>query len=430
VSNSYYEPISVINDAVAGVPWDQMPNDLDFALDVQPDIPKVLNGDANKLKKIIMALLENAVKFTEAGGGYLYVSTRDENYGVNLNIDLWDTGIGMDREQVARLYHSFYKVDSGMEKKTGGLGLGLAIVHGMVTAMGGFVSLDSEPERGTHVHVTIPQQIKNKQSSITLQDHGQYRIACYFNQDKYVRREVAEYYSRMIGHFREGLGLDIRRADSLEELKHIVDEGGITHLFVADWEYRMDRDYFERLAGQVSVNLFAGRDFRLPADSGIHILNKPVYIMSVVNHLYATAPGRNIQTAEQKITFSGVRALVVDDDNMNLVVARGILKSYGIQAEICLGGGAAVEKCSLEDYQIIFMDHMMPEMNGIETMHRIRALRRGYYKNIPIVVLTANAVSGAREMFLREGFDEFLAKPIELLEMTRVLKKMLLRGDN
>jgi CheY-like chemotaxis protein len=72
---------------------------------------------------------------------------------------------------------------------------------------------------------------------------------------------------------------------------------------------------------------------------------------------------------------------------------------------------------------------MMPEMNGVEAMRRIRALRKGYYKNIPIVVLTANAVSGAREMFLHDGFDEFLAKPIELLEMTRILKKML-GGDN
>jgi CheY-like chemotaxis protein len=75
------------------------------------------------------------------------------------------------------------------------------------------------------------------------------------------------------------------------------------------------------------------------------------------------------------------------------------------------------------------MDHMMPEINGLETMHRIRGLRKEYYKNIPIVVLTANAVSGAREMFLSKGFNEFLAKPIELLEMTRILKKML-GGDN
>jgi CheY-like chemotaxis protein len=192
----------------------------------------------------------------------------------------------------------------------------------------------------------------------------------------------------------------------------------------------MDRDYFEQAAKRLYVTIFAGSGFTLPNDSAVHIQPKPVYIMSVVNLLYATAPGQNRSQDEQKLTLSGVRALVVDDDNMNLVVAKGILKSYGIEADTCLSGALAIERCSIENYQIIFMDHMMPEMNGIEAMKRIRAIRKGHYKSIPIVVLTANAVSGARDMFLREGFDEFIAKPIELLEMTRLLKKFFVKGED
>jgi CheY-like chemotaxis protein len=191
----------------------------------------------------------------------------------------------------------------------------------------------------------------------------------------------------------------------------------------------MDRDYFEQIAKQMYVALFASRSFRLPEGSHVQVIQKPVYIMSVVNFLYATTPGTKQKKQEEKVQFSDVRALVVDDDNMNLVVAKGILKSYGIEADTCQSGAASIEKCTLDNYQIIFMDHMMPEMNGVEAMQRIRTLRKGYYKNIPIVVLTANAVSGAREMFLHEGFDEFLAKPIEMLAMTRILKKML-GGDN
>jgi CheY-like chemotaxis protein len=234
----------------------------------------------------------------------------------------------------------------------------------------------------------------------------------------------------MIRHIKDGLGLEIRRADSLQELKQMLEKNNHTHLFIAEWEYGMDRDYFEQIAGQVYVIVIADRSFRLPQGSKVHVLQKPVYIMSVVNLLYATVPGQSHKMVEKKLTFTNVRALVVDDDNMNLVVAKGILKSYGIVAETCLSGAAALERCALEDYQIIFMDHMMPEMNGIEAMQRIRALRKGYYKTVPIVVLTANAVSGARDMFLRSGFDEFLAKPIEMLEMTRILKKMLLGGEN
>jgi CheY-like chemotaxis protein len=190
----------------------------------------------------------------------------------------------------------------------------------------------------------------------------------------------------------------------------------------------MDREYFDALAQKMYVNIFADQNFELPQGSKANVVRKPVYIMSVVNLLSATAPGRAETQTESKLDFSGVRALVVDDDNMNLVVAKGVLKSYGIAADTCLGGSLAIEKCTLEDYQIIFMDHMMPEMNGIEAMQRIRTVRKGHYQNIPIVVLTANAVSGARESFLEAGFDEFLAKPIELLEMSRILKKMLKEG--
>jgi CheY-like chemotaxis protein len=136
-----------------------------------------------------------------------------------------------------------------------------------------------------------------------------------------------------------------------------------------------------------------------------------------------------VQTDEEQLTFTDVKALVVDDDYMNLMVAKGILKSYGIAADTSLSGEKAIERCSFTDYQIIFMDHMMPGMNGVEAMHKIRELRNGHYKSIPIVALTANAVSGAREMFLGEGFDEFISKPIELTSMTRLLRKML-KGES
>jgi signal transduction histidine kinase/CheY-like chemotaxis protein len=430
VSNGDYEPVSVINDAVSTVDWLQMSEKIDFALDVQTDIPRFLEGDASKLKKILVALLENAIKFTDAGGAYLYVGVREESYGVNLNIDLWDTGIGMNDEQLRKIYSSFYKVDSGMDKRAGGLGLGLTIVHGMVTAMGGFVSVDSRIGDGTHVHVTIPQKVKNKQNSISLKDHMTYRIACYFNRDKYTRPEIAVYYDYMISHIQDGLGLEVHRADSLEELKQMLERKDFTHLFIADWEYRMDQNYFEQAAKRLCVIVFAGRSFKVPAGSAVHVQFKPVYIMSVVNLLYATAPGQEHSSIKSKLTFPGVRALVVDDDNMNLVVAKGILKSYGIEADTCLSGALAIERCSIENYQIVFMDHMMPEMNGIEAMKRIRSIRKGFYKDIPIVVLTANAVSGARDMFLKEGFDEFIAKPIELLEMTRLLKKFFIKGED
>ena len=434
VSAEDYEPLSVINDAIMGLQWHRMNQKLDVAIDIQPDMPKLLHGDAGKLKKIIQALMDNVIKFTESGGAYLYIGKREEEYGINLNIDVWDTGIGMSEEQLQKIFTHFYKGDSDIERKTGGLGLGLAIVHGMVAAMGGFISIKSKVSEGTHVHVVIPQQVVDRKASISVEKSREFQIVCYFNTEKYVRSEVADYYASMIGHIKNAFDFNISRADSLDSLKKMVAENPVTHVFVANWEYGMDRKYFEDLSKKIYTIVFADESFILPENSNVHVLRKPVYLLSVINLLNMTMPGtfEDGRKAEQeeKLHFDGVRALVVDDDSMNLVVADGILKTYGIEADTCLSGEHAIEKCAIADYQIIFMDHMMPGMNGVVAMQKIRGLRNGHYKHIPIVVLTANAVSGAREMFLGEGFDEFISKPVEITAMSHILRKMLTGGEN
>ena len=117
--------------------------------------------------------------------------------------------------------------------------------------------------------------------------------------------------------------------------------------------------------------------------------------------------------------------MVVDDEEMNLVVAKGVLGSYGIQVETCLSGKEAIERCGSTSYDIIFLDHKMPGFDGVETLRRIREMRNGLYQELPVVALTANTISGAREMFRNEGFTEFVPKPIERAVLERVLRRIL-----
>ena len=124
----------------------------------------------------------------------------------------------------------------------------------------------------------------------------------------------------------------------------------------------------------------------------------------------------------------GVRALAVDDEEMNLVVAKGVLGSYGIEVDTCLSGREAVVQCSSVSYDIIFLDHMMPGFDGVETLKKIREIHNGIYQDLPVIALTANTVSGARDMFRSEGFTEFVPKPIERTVLERVLRKVLPKG--
>lgn len=435
-----YEPVSVIYDAV-GIVCDEEQNllmkgqrrkkPIDVVVDMDPSLPKVLYGDADRLKKLISVLLDNAVKFTEAGGAFLYIQGRKEKYGINLNIDVWDTGCGIPEKKQKQLFKGSYLGDNSAERQTGGLGLGLSIAHGIVTAMHGFLRIDSKPNEGTHVHVSIPQEVRSEEHSLTLEHPERYHALCYFNREKYVRSELGGYFRTMIGHIRKEFGIDVATADSLQEVKEMCASGVLTHLYIANWEYAMEPDYFDELAKNMSVCVLADQGFMTQKGSLVDVMYKPIFVVAVINHLRDTLMGTLRSTElEKKETVKDdsekvCRALVVDDEEMNLVVAKGHLENAGIHVEVCGSGEMAVEKCSVAAYDIIFMDYMMPKMNGTKTMKKIRQIRNGFYKDKPIIVFTANAVSGAKEGFIEEGFDDFISKPIESKKLAKILEKYL-----
>ena len=121
---------------------------------------------------------------------------------------------------------------------------------------------------------------------------------------------------------------------------------------------------------------------------------------------------------------------MVDDTKMNLLVFTGLLRETGIQIDTAESGMEAIRKFRANDYDLVFMDHMMPEMDGVEAMKLIKAAAADLDRSIPIVALTANAVSGAREMFMKEGFDGFIAKPINIADFERVMLRVLSGSDS
>ena len=130
-----------------------------------------------------------------------------------------------------------------------------------------------------------------------------------------------------------------------------------------------------------------------------------------------------------KRDFDGIKALIVDDEPMNLVVASSLFREYGMIIDTAGSGKESIKKYRADDYDIIFMDHMMPEMDGVEAMKQIKDAARDLGRSAAVVALTANAVSGAREMFIQEGFDGFIAKPINISDFERVVSRVLSGGN-
>lgn len=420
---------SVINDVITLSAAQNSKHNLEMVFDVEPKIPAVLIGDVEKISHVLKILLENSIKFTEEGGIYVHVGFRREEYGINLMIDIYDTGIGMTASQLARMYDVFYQADTGSSRFAGGLGLGIPIARGLLHAMGGFVYFDSKGQNGLEAHITIPQGVADDTPGIEAVNVDKICVACYFRPEKYCCDEIRMYYDKVILHMVEGLGIEGYQAHNFDGLVKLQHEHKLTHIFTAQVEYEENRSYYEELAETIPVVVIADKTFTLDRGSRLLILRKPFFALSVVNLLNGEIQesgfeeGRTV--SRRPFSCKGVRALVVDDEEMNLVVARGVLGSYDIQVDTCLNGKVAVELCKNIFYHVIFLDHMMPGFDGVETLRHIRGIENGIYQELPVVALTANTISGAREMFKNEGFTEFIPKPIERSVLERVLRRVL-----
>ena len=424
-----YMITSVLNDVITTTALQTNRQHLELVFDIDPKVPAALVGDAEKISHVLKILVENSVKFTEEGGVNVRIGYRQEAYGMNLIIDIHDTGIGMTDAQLVKMYDDFYQADTGSSRFAGGLGLGLPIARGLLDAMGGFIHFDSKRKQGLHAHIVIPQGVVDQRPCIVLPHADKLCIGCYFKPDKYASDEVRGYYDGLILSLIKGLNIQGYQAHNFEGLLKLQRSYELTHVFIAQPEYEENPAYYEELAETKPVIVIAEREFVLNSGSRLLVIHKPFSALSVANLLNGEMGERGFMedqaAGRRPFTCIGVRALAVDDEEMNLVVAKGVLGSYGIDVDTCLSGREAVARCEKIPYDIVFLDHMMPGFDGVETLKRIREIRGGVYQDLPIIALTANTVSGAREMFRSEGFTEFVPKPIERSVLERVLRKAL-----
>jgi signal transduction histidine kinase/CheY-like chemotaxis protein/HPt (histidine-containing phosphotransfer) domain-containing protein len=424
-----YMITSVLNDVITMTALQSNRQHLEIVFDIDPKVPAVLVGDAEKISHVLKILVENSIKFTEEGGVNVRIGYRPESYGVNLIIDIQDTGIGMTDSQMTQMYEDFYQADSGSSRLAGGLGLGLPIARGLLNAMGGFIHFESRGQDGLHAHIVIPQGMVDGQPCIVLNHADQVCVGCYFRPDRYSCDEVRGYYDSLIRNLLEGLGIKGHQTHSFEGLLKLQRDRPLTHVFVSQPEYEENREYYEDLANALRVVVIAEREFAVDSGSKLYVMHKPFSALSVANLLNGDLGARSFAEAQaagrKPFTCPGVRALAVDDEEMNLVVAKGVLGSYGIEVDICLSGREAVERCASTAYDVVFLDHMMPGFDGVQTLKKIRELQDGALQDLPVIALTANTVSGAREMFRSEGFTEFVPKPIERTVLERVLRRVL-----
>lgn len=305
IVTSEYETLPLFNDLKVIFTTRIGDKPIRLLYEIDEKLPAILEGDAVRIRQIVINLVNNAIKFTEVGYVRLRLSVEElDAEHINMTVSVQDSGQGIREEDLKKLFNSFSQVDAQKNHAKEGTGLGLAISKQLVELMGGTISVTSEYGRGSDFCFTIPQRV-------------------------------------------------------------------VEHTRAVDYSYQKDAD----------------------------------------NLMNFTAPEAHV--------------LLVEDNEINVKVAQGLLAPLEFKMDVAANGLASLKMVAENDYDLILMDHMMPVMDGIEATRRIRGFEGDKYKKIPIIALTANAVTGARETYAEAGMDGFVGKPIELKEICEVLRKWL-----
>ena len=418
ISDVEYEPMSMINDVSNIIMTRIGSKDLDLTVDVNPNLPSGLYGDNIRIKQVLVNLANNAVKFTDAGNVNLKIDflqiSEDE---IELYVAVADTGRGIRESDMNRLFQSFQQLDSKRNRNVEGTGLGLAISRQLVALMRGKIHVDSEYGKGSTFSFVIPQKVTD--SSYAVEKVAKNLVAAGLIQSEYTARELAM--------DMEKLGVTYERLESEEDLGRVKDHNA-GYLFVEQPLFTEAVQYFLKLNPDVCGVLLANyREVRSYDLANLRVVKKPLYILGLSNIFNGKEEIGSVSFMEaEDFDFTAPKAeiLVVDDNAINLTVVKGLLNPLKMKIDTALSGKDAVLMTTDKRYDIIFMDHMMPEMDGVETTRVIRRLL-GNNGQVPIIALTANAVEGTAEMFINEGMNDFVTKPIEMRVIISKLHKWL-----
>ncbi len=412
IVNEKYMMSSVVYDLVIGILQRVKEKNLNLRVRFDPTLPMYLIGDEIRVKQLTFNILTNACKYTQKGQIFFEIRGRREGSKYSLVIKITDTGIGIRKENLTRIFERFERFDPEINKSIEGTGLGLAIVRQLIELMGGNVRVESEYGIGSTFTVVIPQEISDPTPSVLIDNNETKRVVyCFENisleEDMHDACESIAVFHKCVS-----------RAESLEMF---VEDDSFTDIFVNSYVLKklvssgskliLDRrltcvhEYGEYIED------YAGKILKMPISS----LNLGAFF----NGTYLE-PTVNI-TEEKNYIAPDAKILVVDDNAVNLKIFRSLCEPHQFVIDCVETGDECIERTMINEYDVIFLDHMMPQKDGIDTLREILSMKRNLCKEKPFVAFTANAISGMKEIFTNEGFADFLSKPIDPSKLEEML---------
>ncbi len=434
----------VINNMLGIISVETAKKNIELLSNIKDEVPLALTGDPLRLGQVLINLANNAVKFTEKG--HILIKTeliKKDAANCRIKFSVNDTGIGMTKEQIGKLFIAFSQADSTVTRRFGGTGLGLTISKRLVEMMGGEIFAESQFGVGStftfiaefkrqtaeKAHRVIDAQKLHDLKVLIVDDNEMARDIMKKQLDAFgINASSADSGPAAILKIKKEsikkpfdlVFMDWRMngMDGLEAAKIIIGDKDIGHLPAIVMVTAFGREEIVKKAEKIGINAF---------------LMKPVnqsLLFDTIMNLFGfntaeslTRSAGNKEAADKVDGINGAKVLLVEDNALNQEVATEILKSAGAIVNIASNGMQAVDAVSSSYYDIVLMDLQMPVMGGYEATSLIRINQK--YKNLPIIAMTAHAMQGAKEECLAAGMNDYVSKPIEPDQLFSVIKKWI-----
>ena len=391
-------------------------------VDLAEDIPRYMYGDPSKLRQIFINILNNAVKYTKEGKITLRISSKPIADGeIILQAEVEDTGIGIKEENIPKLFSVYERVQEGDadHRSVEGTGLGLSICKEILDKLGGEIHVKSVYHSGSTFYFSLPQKAETDHLLLDPSSFDNVKVLIYETGD-----EAQDY----LTHIMDSLHVAWSVPQDGTDFKEKILSRQYTHLFLSYDRYMEHIRFLDTMIRSEKLVLITEITQTVLMNKYGSIITRPAHAINV-KAVLRNESNNYVREIIRKGGFSCPDAtiLVVDDNLTNLTVASGLLKKYEAKVLTALSGMECLTVLMNNHVDMVFLDYMMPEMNGIDTFLKIREMEDPHMKTMPVVALTANVVNGAKEMFLDAGFDDYIAKPIEVDRIERALKTFLPR---
>ncbi|MCM1182765.1 MAG: ATP-binding protein [Roseburia sp.] len=397
---------------------------VELLFDIDADMPAKLYGDALRIRQVIINLMNNATKFTERGCVCLTVKVnRIEGEDIELFISVRDTGQGIREEDIGKLFGSFQQVDAKKNHHKEGTGLGLSISKQLVEMMNGSIGVTSEYGKGSEFYFTIHQRIVEAQRAAWISDSCRAAVAGSMSSEAAngMLRKLAVCY-----------GLPY-----IEDLSAELPKDAQIFYFTDQYE-QLDADKKQALlnAGALVCGLrnpMVENDF----SEDIFTMNKPLYsynFCNLIENRQVSGESRKIPSREETLQGTieeeaflapDARVLIVDDNEINRMVAEEMLKPLQMRIDTAEDGRQALSLIERNRYDLVFMDHLMPVMDGVEAVTALRRMEGAYFKEVPVIALTGNTAKEQQEEYMRTGMNGYLSKPLDMADIYRVIREWI-----